>query len=1473
MKTARQFWIAFLILSALLPAGIRAQDPVLIREVVSREVSIFVGQEPPLPPPLLETTALLEAGFEMPDAGDYLYWGNMTPAERTASDWSAIGNSWAGPAWVRNTGIWQFGPIPEGSQALALQGDASISRSVSFPVAGDYHLTWQAASRGGQVNPYVIRVDGVAVSATFSTNVASWKPQSVSFHIPVPGEKMLSFAALSPGADLSVGIDAIRLNRILGPGVRPVSGIREISSREVSVQVENGVPDREVVSREYDILVDAPGAPPAVNEVTVTLSPTAESMTLDWAASNPWAVRDIQWFDIYLSDSGPITDVTGLTAYRRVGGSVTQATLDGLTAFTDHYFAIVAVDGQGNRLTTVLGKAAYALMPQVVSREVSLFVGQEPEPPYKQVVSREYDICVDAPGAPPAIDNVVVSLNAAGDTATLDWSSYNQWAVKDVQRFDIYLSDTGAFSDVTGMTPFASIGGGATGITLSGLTPQTDHYFAVVPVDALGNRIPQVNYSAGYVLMPQVVSREVSLFIGQEPEPPYREVVSREVSVVVSDGTTPAPVTGIDSGFSAFTSASSFGAIDLDWTSYNELLQKDVSRYRVYLSDTYFESVAGMEPHSYVQTGRQTATIDGFPSAAIRYVAVVAEDASGNFNPVVRAHSVQASYLPRFRFFDDTFEVVEGQVADIAVELEGPLLSARYLLDPDSARPFDGHQGDYLDVPEPLRFAINPETNRWEANLQIPIVRDNVAESNEEFTVLIVNPVEGSTAVVASVRVKILEEFPAHVPPSRRQIAVWHPESRTLPLVASTGGASVAVELDPVVPGAKWRLVGEPFWREPGAANPVESLSPGMHRVEYLPVLGFGQPIYPPRIFGQPGSGGPDPRTALIRNDDQHVFETTYPAVDSTSGTLQVVLRPASQAVAADPAQRLQWRLVGEHAWRNSGDGAVLPPGKHLVEFKSGVTGFHEPTPRTAIVNAGGVASLLESYQPAADSGEVAPLSVLPFTAAAGEASVQSSPHQFAGQLETSQGYGSGVAVTAHTVLTAARVVFDPDTLASATGIAWSHQRHADYGQDVQDPHNPGVKYPRGYKLLTSYVSQMESEEGNLLPGDAPSDQKDVAVLFFTTENGDHDTARTGFSGFLADFSPVARPNPWLTGAGQKFLCGYPLGGIATGHQGLMHATAPADLALVHAGGSLYRCEGLEGSPGMEGAPLFVTHPNGNAYPAGVFLGQNRGAVFRALDQQVASIIYLAEWEALVIILKTRSFGGGEYEPRWSGDDEIKSFLYVDFQPEEGRWRLIDPENENLFSDWYAPGVRLPIQPGAYLIEYSGLNGFRSPDRRMVLASSGLTAVTTDVAYRRNYFDWASSRFAPEAPEAGPDMRINDLPNLIAFAFGLEPGSSQRMVARPEEGLPGLPRVLIDPSTNPPTIRVDFMKRNATITPDLDYVIEFADSPAGPWFDAPTDSLVSPVDSEWDRVSLESAPVSEAGRKFVRVRVEQITEP
>ena len=191
-------------------------------------------------------------------------------------------------------------------------------------------------------------------------------------------------------------------------------------------------------------------------------------------------------------------------------------------------------DRAGNRVGTapIVSTFTYIISRQVVSREASIFI--ENGLTDKQVVSREVSLVVTTPEAPPQVTGILVTPSATGDSVALNWASYNPWAVKDVDHFNIYISDT-RFTDVTGMTPYKTVGGETVTATLTGLTTFRDHYIAIVAVDALNPPNPVVVTSAAYLISPQTISREVSFFIGDEPQPLFMQLVSREVSVEVTN--------------------------------------------------------------------------------------------------------------------------------------------------------------------------------------------------------------------------------------------------------------------------------------------------------------------------------------------------------------------------------------------------------------------------------------------------------------------------------------------------------------------------------------------------------------------------------------------------------------------------------------------------------------------------------------------------------------------------------------------------------------------------------------------------------------------------------------------------------------------------------------------------------------------------------------------------------------------------
>ena len=419
--------------------------------------------------------------------------------------------------------------------------------------------------------------------------------------------------------------------------------VKDVSSREVSLYVggDGLIPCPQAISREMSVVITTIAAPQRVTQLTVGVSPTGDAATLQWCDYNEVAQNDVVRYRIYVS-TAPFTTVSNLTPYAIVPAGTCTFTITNLTAWQDHYFAVVAEDALGGSDPTVNYSAAYVLAPEAVSREYSLFVGGEPTSPYAQVITRETSVLITTPAFPQHISQLAISVTPTGDGATLDWSAYNEIAQNDVVRYNIYISST-PFITVSNLTPYVVVPAGTFSLTVSNLTAWQDHYFAVVPVDGLGGYDPVVNYSAAYVIAAQATSREFSLFVGGSPVAGNAEAISREVSMVVPDAAVPDPVTGLTNGFQANTSVAAYSAIDLDWSSYNEVAQQDVVRYRIYVGSSFYTDVSAITPYEYVSAGTFRHTVHGLYGGAIYYLAVVAEDALGNWNPTVRSVSAQAS--------------------------------------------------------------------------------------------------------------------------------------------------------------------------------------------------------------------------------------------------------------------------------------------------------------------------------------------------------------------------------------------------------------------------------------------------------------------------------------------------------------------------------------------------------------------------------------------------------------------------------------------------------------------------------------------------------------------------------------------------------------------------------------------------------------------------------------------------------------
>lgn len=426
--------------------------------------------------------------------------------------------------------------------------------------------------------------------------------------------------------------------------------IQSLVTREVGlfVDAEPEPPYRQVASREVSLAVGDAAPPPRMEKVVLTLSPSGDTVKLDWTGYDQWSVRDVMHYAVYMSDHA-ITSLEGLVP-RIVPGEQFSTTFTDLPAWKDSFYAVVPVDVLGQYDTGFRYFGAYVLMPEVATREVGFFNGAEPDPPYRQVETREVGLAVGDAAPPPRTEKVVLTLSPTGDTVKLDWTGYDQWAVRDVKHYAVYMSDH-AITSLNGLVP-RIVPGEQFSTTFTGLPAWQDSFYAVVPVDVLGNYDTGFRYFGAYVLMPEVATREVGFFNGAEPDPPYRMVETREVGLVVADDTTPLAVTGSDKGFRADVSRARFGGVNLDWSDYNLWSQRDVVRYRIYYSSQFFSDVRapGVTFAGISQDGQATAFVGGLTQKQVFYFAVVAEDSMGNYDPLVYSRSTKEPIPDLFEY-------------------------------------------------------------------------------------------------------------------------------------------------------------------------------------------------------------------------------------------------------------------------------------------------------------------------------------------------------------------------------------------------------------------------------------------------------------------------------------------------------------------------------------------------------------------------------------------------------------------------------------------------------------------------------------------------------------------------------------------------------------------------------------------------------------------------------------------------------
>ncbi|WP_395737485.1 hypothetical protein [Prosthecobacter sp.] len=562
----------------------------------------------------------------------------------------------------------------------------------------------------------------------------------------------------------------------------------------------------------------------------------------------------------------------------------------------------------------------------------------------------------------------------------------------------------------------------------------------------------------------------------------------------------------------------------------------------------------------------------------------------------------------------------------------------------------------------------------------------------------------------------LLQQFPTAPPPSTGQLTV---------------------QISPAGPLTGWRFVGEQIWRAAGSS--ATGLTTADREIEYRPVPAY---IQPPGEVASIASGA---TTVLSR--------VYYNTTTGGSGGLSVTLMPDTVTTGTG---RGQWRLLGESdaQWRDSGATySGLAAGSYLVECKP-VSGRATPANTSVIISDGQVAAPAITYFLADSTSGAAP-APLSFADVSTDAT---KPYAYVGQITSNAGASSGFVVKARVVATAAHVVWDDGTLSAAQGLQWTFQRHAEV-------YEPKPLVPRGFYLFDGYAAQRQIDNS---PGDSsPQSQNlDVAAMYFNEAAG-----RDGFSGYLASDLTA---NEFLLSNASKMLVGYPVDGIATGSQGIMHATPAANVSFANPYARTFATTDIRSFGGNSGGPLCVLHSNGIWYPAGIYLGGNNQTIVRSIDSAVIDLFNRADISGNGGANNT---GGGITQTSVSiiGSTSNPGALKVVIAPAGAAnagagWRL-SPETGYRASGAQKSG----LNAGSYVLQLTTVAGYQAPTAQNVTVTGGQLATITFTydAVLTPQETWRLASFGVTtssgnaADDADPDG--DGMSNLAEYTAGTNP--------------------------------------------------------------------------------------------------------
>jgi len=140
--------------------------------------------------------------------------------------------------------------------------------------------------------------------------------------------------------------------------------------------------------------------------------------------------------------------------------------------------------------------------------------------------------------------------------------------------------------------------------------------------------------------------------------------------------------------------------------------------------------------------------------------------------------------------------------------------------------------------------------------------------------------------------------------------------------------------------------------------------------------------------------------------------------------------------------------------------------------------------------------------------------------------------------------------------------------------------------------------------------------------------------------------------------------------------------------------------------------------------------------------------------------------------------------------------------------------------------------------------------------------------------EWKAAKFGNPLLAAAAltaDSDQDGLTNLSEYAFNLDTAKGELPVLVAGSGTAGLPRITTTGSGSTQKLRLEYVRRKASVSPGVNYVAQFSgdltDAGAAPWTPASGAETVTSISPIWERVVVEDTAGAGQSKRFGRVRL------